>query len=54
MDGFSRFTWYYPMTRKSEVAAIFLIFLSFVENHYDSKVRIFQSDGGGEFLSDSL
>ncbi|CAH9142791.1 unnamed protein product, partial [Cuscuta epithymum] len=49
IDDFSRFTWLYPMSRKSEVVSHFKNFKLMVENLFNSKIKIFQSDGGGEF-----
>ncbi|CAH9134641.1 unnamed protein product, partial [Cuscuta epithymum] len=49
IDDFSRFTWLYPMRHKSEVVRHFQIFKTMFENLLNSKIKIFQSDGGGEF-----
>ncbi|CAH9137156.1 unnamed protein product, partial [Cuscuta epithymum] len=49
IDDFSRYTWVYPMRRKSEVYTHFCNFQTLVENLFDRKIKVFQSDGGGEF-----
>ncbi|KAJ3701404.1 hypothetical protein LUZ61_005109 [Rhynchospora tenuis] len=48
-DEFSRFTWLYPCTNKSDVSDIFAKFRSRVENLLSSKIKIFQCDNGTEF-----
>ena len=45
----SRFTWFYPLKRKSEFFQTFLSFQRMVENQFNSKIKNFQCDGGGEF-----
>jgi hypothetical protein len=42
------------MNRKSDVAIIFPSFLKQMETQFDTHVKIFQSDGGGEFVNQSL
>ena len=42
------------MHRKSEVATILPSFLKQMETQFDLHVKIFQSDGGGEFVNQSL
>lgn len=51
VDDFSRFSWLYPLKKKSEFFTTFLKFQSLVENQFSRKIKIFQSDGGGEFQS---
>jgi hypothetical protein len=54
IDEFSRFTWMFPLQFKSGVFAAFVKFKSFAENQFSSKIKNFQSDGGGEFLSNQF
>ncbi|CAH9077265.1 unnamed protein product [Cuscuta europaea] len=54
IDDFSRFTWVYPMHKKSEVFTHFCNFQNLVENLFDCKIKCFQSDGGGEFVNSSF
>lgn len=49
LDDYARFTWLFPLKQKSEVPYVFLTFKSFVENHFNSKIRYFQIDGGLEY-----
>ena len=48
-DNYSRFSWIFPMKQKSEVTSIFLQFKKLVENLTERKIKIFQSDWGGEY-----
>lgn len=50
-NDFSRFTWMFPMQAKSEVAGLFLQFIRIVERQFESKVKVVQSDNGGEFVT---
>jgi len=54
VDEYSRHLWFFPMNRKSDVAIIFPSFLKQMETQFDTHVKIFQSDGGGEFVNQSL
>lgn len=49
VDDFTRYSWIYPFKFQSEVASIVMQFHKLVEQQFDTKVRIFQSDWGGEF-----
>jgi len=51
IDNLSRFCWFYPLKRKSDFCSIFIKFQSLVENLLQTKIGTFQSDGGGEFIS---
>jgi len=51
IDDFSRFTWIYPLYNKSEVFDSFVKFKLQVENQFSNKIKQFQSDGGGEYVS---
>lgn len=54
IDDYSRFSWFYPLRSKSEFFDIFLLFQKRVENQFDKRIKVFQSDGGGEFTSNRL
>jgi hypothetical protein len=54
VDDFTRYTWLYPLKKKSDFYNCFLKFQAFVEKHFDRKIKIFQSDGGGEFTSNAF
>ena len=49
IDAFSRFTWIYPMHTKDEALPIFMMFSKHVENLFNTKIKFFQSDNGGEY-----
>ncbi|KAK9075210.1 hypothetical protein SSX86_003531 [Deinandra increscens subsp. villosa] len=51
VDDFSRFTWFYPLKAKSDFYATLVVFSKFVETQFDRKIKIFQSDGGTEFVN---
>jgi hypothetical protein len=51
VDEFSRFSWLYPLFNKSDVLSCFIKFKLLVENLFDTKVKYFQSDSGGEYTS---
>jgi hypothetical protein len=51
IDDFSRYTWIYPLYQKSEVFDTFVKFKLLVENQFSTKIKQFQSDGGGEYTS---
>ncbi|KAI3500548.1 hypothetical protein L1887_36372 [Cichorium endivia] len=51
VDDYSRFTWFYPLKRKSDFAQTLSTFLTFVQTQFGCKVKEFQSDGGTEFLN---
>ena len=51
IDHYSRFTWFYPLKLKSDFFSTFVMFQKLVENQLEHKIKIFQCDGGGEFIS---
>lgn len=51
VDDCTRFTWIYPIKKKSEFLANFVTFHKLVENQFSRKIKVFQCDGGGEFNS---
>ncbi|CAH9126696.1 unnamed protein product [Cuscuta epithymum] len=54
IDDFSRYTWLYPMRTKAEVFLHFKNFKALVENLFNTRIKIFQSDGGGEFVNSNM
>lgn len=54
VDDHSRFTWFYPLKAKSDFYAILTVFLKFVQTQFSRKVKIFQSDGGKEFVNHAV
>lgn len=51
VDAFSRFTWIFPLQKKSDVLIKFREFKLLVENKFATKICAIQTDNGGEFLS---
>ena len=49
VDDYSRFSWIYPLRAKSEALTAFVHFKAMVENQFDRKIKILQSDWGGEY-----
>ena len=51
VDDCTRYTWLFPLKHKSDFYECFLKFQKLVENQFERKIKIFQSDRGGEFTS---
>ena len=51
VDDFTRFSWLYPLKQKSDFVRCFILFHKLVEKQHDKSIKVFQSDGGGEFSS---
>ena len=51
VDHFTKYTWLYPLKTKSQVAHIFPVFKTLVENRFKTKITTLYSDNGGEFLA---
>uniref|UniRef100_A0A803P4A9 Integrase catalytic domain-containing protein n=1 Tax=Cannabis sativa TaxID=3483 RepID=A0A803P4A9_CANSA len=49
VDDFSRFTWIFPMTLKSQAFPIFLQFKKLVEKQFSIPIKKVQLDWGGEY-----
>ncbi|XP_048600004.1 uncharacterized protein LOC106352005 [Brassica napus] len=49
VDNFSRYSWIIPLKAKSDFYDVFIVFQKQVENQFNKKLKVFQSDGGGEF-----
>lgn len=49
VDDFSKYVWFFPLVRKSDVCDIFLKFQVKEERLFNTKIRNFQSDWGGEY-----
>jgi hypothetical protein len=54
VDDYSRFTWLYPMFNKSDVYQCFLKFKALVEKQFNTPIKQFQSDNGGEYTSNQF
>ena len=49
IDECTRFTWFFPLKNKSDFYDCFVKFHKYLQNQFDKRIRIFQSDGGREF-----
>ena len=49
IDDHTRFTWFYLLKTKCETYPTFLKFQALIENQFNTKIKVFQSDWGGEF-----
>jgi Integrase core domain/GAG-pre-integrase domain len=54
IDDFSRATWLYLLKSKSEVFQYFQEFVTLVENQFSTKIKIFRSDNGTEFVNNNF
>lgn len=50
-DGFSRYTWFFFLKRKSETLARFRQFKTMIEVQFNFKLKAVRSDRGGEYTS---
>jgi hypothetical protein len=51
LDAYSRYTWLFPISHKNDALPIFLQFQKYVKQYFNLKIKIVQSDWGGEFRS---
>eukprot|EP00268_Persea_americana_P033657 TRINITY_DN3330_c0_g1_i11.p1 TRINITY_DN3330_c0_g1~~TRINITY_DN3330_c0_g1_i11.p1 ORF type:complete len:627 (-),score=65.47 TRINITY_DN3330_c0_g1_i11:2488-4368(-) len=51
IDDFTRYTWLYLMKTRSELYTIYTAFSTMVATQFDTKIKIFRSDSGGEYMS---
>ena len=51
VDDYTRFTWIFLMKHKHEAQPLIKHFFSYVSTQFESHIKIFRSDNGGEFLS---
>ncbi|KAJ6861975.1 retrovirus-related pol polyprotein from transposon RE2 [Populus alba x Populus x berolinensis] len=49
VDHFTKYLWFYPLTRKSEVLDVFQRYKSIVENYFNQRIVTLYSDNGGEY-----
>lgn len=49
VNHYTRFTWLYLLRSKSEVSTKFVHFKDLIENQFSAKIKIFKSNGGGEY-----
>ena len=49
LDHFSHFLWVYPLRQKSNVSSKFLHFRAYVKTQFQTEIKTFQCDHGGEY-----
>jgi hypothetical protein len=49
IDGFSKFTWFFPLKHRSQVLSIFMHFKSTIETLLNHKLKVIRTDCGGEY-----
>jgi len=49
LDAFTKYIWLFPLKQKSDVENIFLHFQTYVERHFNTKIKVIQTDWGGEY-----
>ncbi|CAL9022395.1 unnamed protein product, partial [Prunus brigantina] len=54
VDDCTRYTWVYPLINKSDVFGIFVKFHAYISTFFHKHIKIFQSDGGGEFVNTAM
>lgn len=54
IDDFSRYIWLYLLKLKSDVYPTFVKFKNQVENLFNTKIKTFQTDGGGEYVNNAF
>src|SRR5882672_10558620 len=54
IDDYSGMAWIYPLKKKSDAPAVFLEWKALVKNESGEHVKLFRTDNGGKFTSDSF
>jgi transposase InsO family protein len=54
IDDHTSFKVSYHMRRKSDAFAAFKLFKAYAENHFERKIKAFQDDKGGEYMSNAF
>lgn len=54
VDDCTRMTWTYLLKRKDEVEMVFKSFYEMVQNKFETKIKFFRSDNGGNFVNSNL
>ena len=51
IDHFTRYSWPFPLKQKSQTKETIIAFKNLVENFFQTKIRTFYTDNGGEFIA---
>ena len=51
LDDYSRFTWIFPLSAKSDALEVFTNFKIFIEKHLQLPIKTVQTDWGEEFIT---
>ena len=54
VDDFSKYTWIIPLQHKSDFVNAYLSFEQYVKKQFNKEIKVFHSDGGGEFINSKL
>ncbi|KAJ6866233.1 Retrovirus-related Pol polyprotein from transposon TNT 1-94 [Populus alba x Populus x berolinensis] len=54
VDDFSKYTWIIPLHNKSDFLTVFISFETYVSRQFNKQIKVFHSDGGGEFINSKL
>jgi hypothetical protein len=54
VDDFSKYSWIIPLRNKSDFFNAYLDFEKYVTRQFNKQIKIFHSDGGGEFINSKL
>ncbi|KAI0508127.1 hypothetical protein KFK09_014261 [Dendrobium nobile] len=54
INDFSKFCWVYPLVNKSDAFFKFQEFNTMIIRQFNAKLKIFRSDGGGEFINNKF
>jgi hypothetical protein len=50
VDHFTKYVWFYPLKRKSDVDEVFTRYKAIVENYFQHRIITLYTDNGGEYL----
>lgn len=54
VDDFSKYTWIIPLRQKFDFFNAYLAFEKYVARQFNKQIKIFHSNGGGEFINSKL
>lgn len=54
VDECTRFTWLFPLRRKSDFLHCLKEFYQFISAQFEKRIKVFQTDGGGEFTGKEI